>query len=120
MDGQVTFLNSVEELGEAVLCRRIYLFYLQKYLPTPFGEKQMIKGIEINGTDSKLSHAIIYVDDTTIILAGSEEPFLESVILIETFGNISGLRLYIKKTEALWIGSKKECDLQLLPEKDFK
>ena len=120
MDGQVTFLNSVEELGKAVLCRRIYLFYLQKYLPTLFGEKQMIKGIEINGTDSKLSHAIIYVDDTTIILAGSEESFLKSVILIETFGNISGLRLYIKKTEAPWIGSKKECDLQLLPEKDFK
>ena len=45
---------------------------------------------------------------------------LESVILIETFGNISGLRLNIKKTEALWIGSKKDCDLKLLPEKDFK
>ena len=35
---QVTFLNSVEELGKAVLCRRIYLFYMQKYLLTPFGK----------------------------------------------------------------------------------
>ena len=67
--------------------------------------------------DFKLSQ---YADDTTLILDGSEESFLESVILIETFGNISGLRLNIKKTEALWIGSKKDCDLKLLPEKDFK
>ena len=53
-------------------------------------------------------------------LDGSEDSFLESVILIETFGNISGLRLNIKKTEALWIGSKEDCDLKRLPEKDFK
>ena len=53
-------------------------------------------------------------------LDGSEDSFLESVILIDTFGNISGLRLNIKKTEALWIGSKEDCDLKLLPEKDFK
>ena len=80
-------------------------------------KKQTFKGIEINGIDFKLSQ---YADDTTLILDSSEESFLESVILIETFGNISGLRLNIKKTEALWIGSKKDCDLKLLPEKDFK
>ena len=38
MEGQVTFLNSVEELGKAVLCR--YLLYLQKYLLTPFGKTE--------------------------------------------------------------------------------
>ena len=95
-----------------------YLFILSaEILADAIRKKQRIKGIEINGIDFKLSQ---YADDTTLILDGSEESFLESVILIETFGNISGLRLYIKKTEALWIGSKKECDLQLLPEKDFK
>ena len=57
-------------------------------------KKQNIKGIEINGIDFKLSQ---YADDTTLILDGSEESFLESVILTETFGNISGLRLNIKK-----------------------
>ena len=87
MDGQVTFLNSVEELGKVVLCRR-----------DAIRKKQTIKGIEINGIDFKLSQ---YADDTTLILDGSEKSFLESVILIETFGNISGLRLNIKKTEAL-------------------
>ena len=84
---------------------------------TPFGNKQRIKGIEISGIDFKLSQ---YPDDTTPILDGSEESFLESVILIQTFGNISGLRLNIKKTEALSIGSKRDFDLKLLPEKDFK
>ena len=85
---------------------------------TPFGNKQRIKGIEISGIDFKLSQ---YPDDTTLILDGSEESFLESVILIiETFGNISGLRLNIKKKEALWIDSKKDSDLKRLPEKDLK
>ena len=83
----------------------------------PFGKKQRIKGIKINGIDFKLSQ---YAGETTLILSGSEESFLESVILIETFGNISGLGLNNKKTEALWIGSKKDCDLKLLPGKDFK
>ena len=95
-----------------------YLFILSaEILADAIRKKQRIKGIEINGIDFKLSQ---YADDTTLILDGSKESFLESVILIETFGNISGLRLNIKKTEALWIGSKKDCDLKLLPEKDFK
>ena len=85
---------------------------------TPFRKKkQTIKGIEINRIDFKLSQ---YAIDTTLILDGSKESFLESAMSIETFGNISGLRLNIKKMEALWIGSKKDCDLKLLPEKDFK
>ena len=94
-----------------------YLFILSaEILADTIRKKQRIKGIEINGIDFKLSQ---YADDTTRILEGSEESFLESVILIETFGSISGLRLNIKKTEALRIG-KKDCDLKLLPEKDFK
>ena len=96
-----------------------YLFILSaEILADAIRKKQRIKGIEINGIDLKLGQ---YADDTTLILDGSEESFLGSVIIIiETFGDISGLRLNIKKTEALWIGSKKDCDLKLLPEKDFK
>ena len=76
-----------------------YLFILSaEILADAIRKKQTIKGIEINGIDFKLSQ---YADDTTLILDGSEKSFLESVILIETFGNISGLRLNIKKTEAL-------------------
>ena len=89
MDGQVTFLNSVCPLSP-------YLFILSAEILVDAIRKktQRIKGIKINGIDFKLSQ---YADDTTLILDGSEESFSESVILIETFGNISGLRLNIKK-----------------------
>ena len=46
-----------------------------------------------------------YADDTTLILDGSEESLQESLQIIDYFGNISGLRLNNKKTEALWIGA---------------
>ena len=46
-----------------------------------------------------------YADDTTLILDGSEESLLESLKIIDYFGNISGLRRNNKKTEALWIGA---------------
>ena len=39
------------------------------------------------------------------------------LLLIEAFGNISGLRLNNEKTEALWIGSKRNCNLKLCPAK---
>ena len=95
-----------------------YLFILSvEVLAEAIRKKQKIRGIEIKGNEFKLSQ---YADDTTLIPDGSKESCLESLVLIETFGNVSGLRLNIKKTEALWIGSKKNCDLKLLPEKDFK
>jgi len=40
--------------------------------------------------------------------------------IIYHFGNISGLRLNSKKTEALWISAREEWDLKLCPEKGFK
>ena len=53
-----------------------YLFILEM-LADVIRKKQRIKGIEISGIDFKLSQ---YPDDTTLILDGSEESFLESVI----------------------------------------
>ena len=40
--------------------------------------------------------------------------------VLESFGDASSLRLNSSKTEALWIGSKANCDLKLSPEKHFK
>ena len=51
-----------------------------------------------------------YADDTTLILDGSEESLLESLKIIDYFGNISGLRLNSKKTEALWISKCADWD----------
>jgi len=40
--------------------------------------------------------------------------------VLVSFGHASSLRLNSSKTEALWIGSKANCDLKLCPEKHFK
>ena len=79
--------------------------------------KKEIRGIRVKDKEIKLSQ---YADDTTLILDGSEESFLESLKVIDYFGNISGLRLNSKKTEALWIGASADWDFKLCPQKDFK
>ena len=52
-----------------------------------------------------------------LILDGTEESVRASLLLIEAFGNISSLRLNNKKTEVLWLGSKRNCNLKLCPQK---
>ena len=60
-----------------------------------FDKKKEIRGITVKGKEIRLSQ---YADDTTLILDGSKESLLESLKIIEHFGNISGLRLNDKKT----------------------
>ena len=73
--------------------------------------------LTVKDKEIKLSQ---YADDMTLILDGSEESLLESLKIIEHFGNISGLRLNDKKTEALWIGTRVNWDFKLCPEKNFQ
>ena len=82
-------------------------------------QKKEIRGITLSGEAIKLSR---YAGDTTLILDGSEESFLEALNMLEGFGNLSGLKLNSSKTEALWTGSRDnaEGDLKLCPEKNFK
>ena len=95
-----------------------YLFILSvEILAEAIRNKKEIKGIKIHNTEVKVSQ---YADDTTLILDGTEESVRASLLLIEAFGNISGLRLNNEKTELLWIGSKRNCNLKLCPEKNFK
>ena len=61
-----------------------------------------------------------YDDDTTIFLDGSKESLLSALQTLENFRKMSGLKLNNKKTEALWIGVYKECDVILRPEKKAK
>ena len=97
-----------------------YLFILSiEVLAEAIRKKKEIGGIEINGTDFKLSQ---FADDTTLtcILDGTKESFLESLLLIDAFENISGLKFNYNKKEALWIGSMTNCKHKLCPEKKFK
>jgi len=95
-----------------------YLFILSvEVLANAIRQKKEIRGIIVKDKEIKLSQ---YADDTTLISDGSEESFLESLKIIHYFGDISGLRLKSKKTEALWIGAIADWDFKLCPEKDFQ
>ena len=68
-----------------------YLFILSvEVLTNAMCQKKEIRGIIVKDKEIKLSQ---YADDTTLILDGSEESFLESLKIIDYFGDISGLRL---------------------------
>ena len=47
----------------------------------------------------------MYADDTTLILDGTDISAKHSLGLLDSFAEISGLKVNYEKTEALWIGS---------------
>ena len=65
-----------------------------------------IKGIEISDSETKL---LQFADDTTAILAdlNSAQALIK---LLNDFEKVSGLKLNVMKTEALWIGSLQNCE----------
>ena len=72
-----------------------YLFILSvEILADAIRQKKEIRGITLNGKEIKLSQ---YADDTTFILDGSENSFLEALKMIELFGKKSSLKLNNRK-----------------------
>ena len=61
-----------------------------------------IKGIFIKNKESTLSQ---YADDTQIFLDGSEMSLRKTLEKLNSFYIMSGLKLNIEKTRAIWIGS---------------
>ena len=76
-----------------------------------------VEGIFIKGNEIIVSQ---FVDDTTLILNGSEKSLTDALRDLELFSTISGLKLNNKKTEALWVGSYTGRADQLCPEKNLK
>ena len=72
--------------------------------------KDSIKGIEINDLETKL---LQFADDTTAVLSDLNSANALFSLLKE-FEKASGLKLNVKKTEAMWIGSLKSCEDQPL------
>ena len=80
-----------------------YLFVLcAEILGTAIRNHKQIKGIRILDEECKVSQ---YADDTTLILNGSDVSMQQSFYLLDSFAEISGLKVNYEKTEALWIGS---------------
>jgi hypothetical protein len=67
-------------------------------------EKPKIKGIKVLHSEHEISQ---FADDTSVILDGSEESLNETLLELEWFKKISGLKINFSKTQVIWIGSKK-------------
>ena len=65
---------------------------------------KLIHGIQISDKECKVSQ---YADDTTLILDGTKPSLERSFLLLDIFAKLSGLKVNLEKTEALWIGSFK-------------
>ena len=80
-----------------------YLFILcAEILGKMVRKNKEIKGISINGKEYKLSQ---YADDTQLILDGTEKSLNAALNLLKQFYIMSGLKINVDKTRALWIGS---------------
>ena len=62
-----------------------------------------IKGINIDGVEYLISQ---YADDTSYMLDGSPKSLNNTLLILEYYANISGLKLNYAKTKVIWIGSK--------------
>ena len=63
-----------------------------------------IKGINIDGVEYLISQ---YADDTRFMLDGSPKSLNNTLLILEYYANIPGLKLNYAKTKVIWIGSKR-------------
>ena len=88
-----------------------YLFITAvEILAIAIGNRENIKGITIGGLETKL---LEFADDTTAVLSDLDSA-RALFGLLERFEKASGLKLNVKKTEAMWIGSLQNCENERL------
>ena len=71
----------------------------------------VIKGIKINETEIR---NILFADDMTVVLDGTEESFKASVYILDEFEKTSGLKLNPSKCTVLRVGNLKKKKTQTL------
>ena len=76
-------------------------------------QNNKISGIKIGNNGFKLSQ---FADDNTVILDGSDQSLKEAINEIHKFGNISGLKINMSKTQLTWIRAKMFSTDTLCPE----
>ena len=76
-----------------------YIFILcVEVLATAIRRDNEIKGISVGNVECKISQ-FADLDDTTMILDGSQVSLERSFALLDSFSQMSGLRVNCKKTE---------------------
>ena len=76
-------------------------------------DSKSISGIKINEKEFRLSQ---YADDTQIFLDGTEKSLKETLNISKTFYIMSGIKINVGKTRAIWIGSLSNSNRQLCKE----
>ena len=69
------------------------------------GRQDDIKGIKLNNLETKL---LQLADDTTVVLSDLDSA-RALFVLLDCFEKVSGLKLNVAKTVAMWIGSLQNC-----------
>ena len=72
-----------------------------------------IRGIVIKNKEFKLSQ---YADDTQIFLDGEEISLRKTLQNLHLFYRMSGLKINVDKTRAIWIGSMAKSNKKLCKE----
>ena len=81
-----------------------YMFIISvELLSNRIKKDNIIQGIRVGNTNFVINQ---YADDTFLLLDGSERSLRRSMEIIKSFGIISGLKLNITQSNAIWIGSK--------------
>ena len=96
----------------------LYLFVLSvEILAKALKRNRNVKGIYVGQEEIKISQ---YTDDTTLMLNGSQASLSAALNTLDDFGEVSGLKLNSKKTEAIWIGAYSGKEDNLLPDRNFR
>ena len=91
-----------------------YIFILcEEVLSHMIRKDTSIKGIFIHKNEFKLSQ---YADDTQIFLDGTEISLRKTLPKLQSFYLMSGLKINVDKTKAIWIGSMTKSNLKLCKE----
>ena len=75
-----------------------------------------IKGIKMKNVEAVIS---LFADDTNLYLDGSESSFKETIKVLDLFASFSGLNINNDKTQIIWIGSRRNCGLRFMRDRNF-
>ena len=72
-------------------------------------------------THNNLSHLLeIYADDLSIFLHPSSVNLRNTILTLDAFYHLSGLKISVSKTKAIWFGSASNSNQKLCPELELK
>ena len=84
-----------------------YLFlFVIEILALSIRQNERVKGIKVKDEEVKIS---LFADDSVCFVDGSKNTLDTLFDILNKFGRLSGCKVNLTKTEAVWIGSKRGC-----------